>query len=201
MKTAGRLVSGIAFAFVAAACGDDAVEPEDVLTEEEAVALFKSMNTVQFDTTIVPIHFSEDSLVIACPGGGQAKLVGEFAADTTLLPDTLRWVSDFVITPRGCKLTGDGIEFTVDGDPSIHDKRDVRIPVADLLPNATGSVRGGVKWELEDRSGSCEVDMTLATEVDGSDPDKPVFKHLYKGVLCGNDAEVEVGAPIDVGQG
>ncbi len=121
MKTAGRLVSGIAFALVAAACGDDAVEPEDALTEEEAVALFKSMSTLQFDTTIVPIHFSEDSLVIPCPGGGRAKLVGDFppVPDTTI-KDTLRFVADVVITPRGCKVTGDEMEFTLDGDPNIH---------------------------------------------------------------------------------
>ena len=198
MKAATGLISGVALALVLVACGDDTVEPEATLSEEEAVALFKSMNTVQLDSETEPIHFSVDSIVLPCPGGGQAKLVGEFVSDTTLLPDTLRWVSDYVITPRGCKATGNGMQFTVDGDPSFHDKRDIRIVIADLVAEATGSIVGGLKWELEDRSGTCEVDVTLSTEVDASDPDVPVLNHVYTGTVCEYGTRVVIDAPIEV---
>lgn len=196
MKFARLLMSGIALAFVAAACGDDAVEPENVLTEEEAVALFESRASV---TTLISdstnrIHVSADSAVYRCPQGGQVKLaVTEFAIDTTLV-DTTRIVLHADVTPRGC-VTGGDLQFTLDGDPSLSEKLDLRL-ATDLSLDAEGSVKGGLKWALEDRSGSCEFDLALTTETDASDPDNPKHRSIYKGSLCGH--QVEITTTVDI---
>ena len=196
MKVARRLMSGVALTLVIAACGDDAVEPEAVLTEEEAVALFKAMKTQQVDSTTVLIHFSEDSLVVECPGGGQAKLVGPLGEPDTTVADTLRLVTDVVITPRQCGLTGDGREFIVDGNPSVRDKMITDIPLLDFVPSTSGSFAGDVKWQLNDDSGSCAMDLTLTDELDGSDPDAPKYKLIYKGSLCDYEVEIELALPL-----
>ena len=196
MKFARLLMSGIALAFVAAACGDDAVEPENVLTEEEAVALFESRASVitLISDSTNRIHISADSSVYRCPQGGQVKLaVVEFAVDSTLV-DTTRIVLRADVTPRGC-VTGDDLQFTLDGDPSLSEKLDLRL-AADLSLDARGSVKGGLKWALEDRSGSCEFDLALTTETDASDPDNPKLRSIYKGSLCGH--QVEIATTVDI---
>lgn len=197
MKVARQLISGIALALAAAACGDDTVEPEDVLTEEEAVALFKSMKTMQTDNTLGILFQSEDSTVVQCPRGGRAKLVFEFVTDSTAAPDTVLWGLNLDVAPRGCKLVGNGMEFTVDGDPSVRDES--RILFIDAFPvDHTGSLKGGVKWELEDRSGSCAIDMTLAEiKAHESDPNKLV--EVHRGELCGYRSEVEISRTLTVG--
>lgn len=197
MKVARLFMSVIALALVATACGEDTVEPEEGLTKEEAVALFKSMKTVQADTALQVLFSSEDSTVVACPRGGQAKLILEFETDS-IAPDTVRWGTIFLVTPRGCKQVGDGMEFTVDGDPSVRDE--VSILFINAFPaEQTGSFTGGVRWELEDRSGGCAIDMTLSeTKVDDSDPDNPVLRQVHEGTLCGYESEVELITPIEI---
>lgn len=198
MKFARLLMSGIALAFVAAACGDDAVEPENVLTEEEAVALFESRASV---TTLINdstnrIHVSADSAMYRCPQGGQVKLaVTEFAIDTILVDTTRigRIVLSADVTPRGC-VTGGDLQFTLDGDPSLSEKLEIRM--VGLSFDVSGSVNGGLKWALEDRSGSCEFDLALTTETDASDPDNPKLRSIYKGSLCGH--QVEIATTVDI---
>lgn len=190
MKAARLLMSAIALTLAATACGDDTVEPEDGLTEEEAKALFASVSTPQFDSTIIPIHFSEDSIVLPCPGGGQSKVVGDLipVPDTTI-KDTLRFVVDIVVTPRGCKLTGNEMQFTVDGDPNFHQVLDQKL--FNLVEiTLEGSFSGGLKWELEGRSGSCKIDLTLTSEQD-LNPDAPKLTEIYSGDLCGHDVRIE----------
>ena len=98
------------------------------------------------------------------------------AEPDTTVADTLRWITDVVITPRQCGLTGDGRQFTVDGNPSVHSKMITDIPIQDLVPSTSGSFAGDVKWQLNYDSGSCAMDLTLTDELDGSDPDAPKYK-------------------------
>ena len=201
MKVARLPISAIALTLVMAACGDDAVEPEDVLTEEEAVSLFKSRSSLTSflqGGTADTIHNSTDSTVFGCPQGGQVKLVlNEFKADTTLA-DTARFIVDGNVTPSGCKLTGDGLQFTLDGDPSVREYLELKIfGLGEVI--ATGSVNGGLKWKLEDRSGSCEMDMTMSGVPDFSDPDNPKLVNTYKGSLCGH--QVEIATTEDIVEG
>lgn len=196
MKLARLMMSGIALVLVAAACGDDPVEPEDQLTKEEAVALFESRSSLTslLSDSTNRIHLSPDSSVYRCAQGGQVKAVfTEFAVDTTLV-DTTRIVVRANVTPRECEVTGDGLTFTLDGDPTVRETLELNMVGIDLF--TTGSVGGGLKWKLEDRSGSCEIDLTLSSESDDSDPANPKQKFTYKGSLCGH--EVEIVTTVDI---
>lgn len=190
MKLARLMMSGIALVLVAAACGDDTVEPEDALTEEEAVALFESRSSVVsiLSDSTNRIFESVDSAVYRCPGGDVKVVVKEFAF-VPVSADTFRFVLRAESTPRGCKVTSGDLEFTLDGDPKLTESLDVML--VGLTPEGgTGSLSGGLKWTLEDRSGSCEIDLALTAEPDVSDPDNPKIKSTNKGSLCGHEVEI-----------
>ncbi len=62
-----------------------------------------------------------------------------------------------------------------------------------------GSFRGGVKWEQEDRSGSCEAALTLTSEQD-LNPDAPKLTRIHAGTLCGHDVRIEQVVQVDTGE-
>jgi len=83
------------------------------------------------------------------PLAGQAKIVGTTAAEA--IADTFRLVVAVVVTPAGCKVSGDAMTIAADGDP-----RRVELSVDNIgfekIVIGSG-VEGKVKWQLEDRSG------------------------------------------------
>ena len=191
MSMARKLMSTVALTLVLGACENDMVEPEHELTEEEAVALLKGMGGLLADTTIVPIHVSEDSVVVGCPLGGQAKLLGAFTEEQQ--GDTARLGADFLITPTGCVVAADGIQFTVDAGPALRYQLLVELSIEDLTPvfNISGMITGGVDWQLDDRSGNCAMDLTLEAVPDLSDPNAPGLTGVYKGSLCSHEVEID----------
>ena len=188
MSMARKLMSAVALTLVLGACENDMVEPEDELTEEEAVALLKGVGALLADTTLVPIHASPDSIVVECPLGGRAKLVGGFTEEQG---DTARLGADFLITPTGCVVAADGMQFTVDPDPSLRYQLVIEIIAATFEFNISGIITGGVAWQLDDRSGNCAMDLTLEAVPDLSDPNAPGLTGVYKGSLCSHDVEID----------
>ena len=71
MSISRRLLPGLALILAVGACESD-MEPTNELTMEESVALLTAAGSMLADTTIEPIHVSEDSLVVACPLGACA---------------------------------------------------------------------------------------------------------------------------------
>lgn len=180
-----KLMSVVAFPVVLAACGDDMVKPGEELTETEAVALFKKTGGLLFAVE-EPTIVSEDSVVVACAQGGRATAVGTLP-DEEFVGDTVRLVIDFQITPSGCKVTGDGLQFTIDGDPRFRYHFALEFVGSTGEYEIGGSISGGVKWQLEDRSGSCAMDMTLTDpQVVGE-----MLQGSYEGEFCGYDMEVD----------
>ena len=193
MSMARKLMSAVALTLVLGACENDMVELEDELTEEEAVALLKGVGALLADTTLIPIHESEDSVVVGCPLGGQAKLVGASTEDQQ--GDTARLGVDLLITPTGCVVSGDAMQFTLDADPALRYQLLIEIIGFFEEFNASGMITGGFNWELEDRSGSCGIDLTLEAV-----PDIPneTLTGVYKGTLCGREVEIDVADLIVV---
>jgi len=192
MKAARLLMSVIALTLAATACGDDTVEPEAGLTEEEALALFdsrESMISLLADSTKL-ISSSGNSAVYRCPQGGQVTLViTEFSMDTTAT-GTARIVFGAQTTPSGCKTTAGSREFTLDGDPSVNEKATAYLDQFFVPDRVEGSAKGGLKWTLEDRSGDCEIDLTFTAEaVDGDDQSDPKVANTYQGLLCGHQVK------------
>ena len=152
MAFSRRVLPALALVLAAAACESD-MEPEEALSEEQAVALLKgaglTLAQVLEDTTLVVVNSLPDSIVSRCPLGGQAKLVGAFSEQ---LGDTARLGMDFLITPTGCVIAADGIQFTVDPGPALRYQLLVEIIAATFEFNISGMITGGLDWTLDDRS-------------------------------------------------
>ena len=200
MDTAwGVLVGGLCA--LAVGCGDGTTEPDDApdnapLTMTEAVALFEGMRAILQDTTPRIIHASEDSLVVACPLGGQARRTLMFVDGS--VADTLRLAWDFTAAPAGCQFSSGGLQFTADGAPEVRE-RGAFVLAGFFEFSIEGSVTGRLDWQLDDRSGSCDIDMVLSGEPDLSGTE-PSVAAVLSGTLCGHEAEVEVeGVPGPAG--
>ena len=198
MAFSRRVLPALAFVLAAAACESD-MEPEEALSEEEAVALLKgagvTLAQVLEDTTLV-VSVSPDSIVSRCPLGGQAKLVGAFSEQQG---DTARLGADFLITPTGCVIAADGVQFTVDPGPALRYQLLLEIiPAFPPVFNISGMITGGLDWTLDDRSGNCAMDLTLEAMPDLSDPQNPGLTGVYKGMLCGHEVEVDAAALLGV---
>ncbi|MDE2764495.1 MAG: hypothetical protein OXQ94_03860 [Gemmatimonadota bacterium] len=189
MKTkeaARAALMAIGFTVLLAGCGDDPVKPAATLTEAEAGALFKAMGTLGVLDDDAEPGASVDT-TLACPGGGEARIVGS-AKDRTS-GDTIRLDIVTVVTPAGCVVTGDGRQFTVDGDPSVRIETNIEV-VALRNSTLTGGVEGDVEWTLADRSGTCAIDLELDAAVDLSDPASPAVTGGWEGKLCGHDVKL-----------
>ena len=192
LRLVKRLTTGVAFALFTTVCGG---EVENVLTKEEALALFNGLQAAVFDDQAPPLHISQDSIVIGCPQGGRAKIVGGPMIGTWVA-DTFRTTIEGDITPDGCKVSSGGLSFTVGGDPSYRFQQRIDVigkPTATGAA-ATGSIAGGIAWELGDgRSGKCAVDLTLGAEPDFSTPGQPKLNGVFKGKVCDHEVEIDVG--------
>lgn len=193
MSAKARLaLSGLVLTVMLVGCGDDPVGPADTLTEDEALALFKSI------TEGIPFGPDEDTepgtvdTTVACPHGGQAKIVGMATANS--IADTARAEFEAVVTPSGCKVSVDAMTFTVDGDPSMRTEVSVDIIGFEKIIMG-GGVQGEIKWQLEDRSGDCAMDLPLDATIDLSDIENPRVTGGFKGKMCGHDIELDIPPP------
>ena len=181
---------GIALTLVTlAGCKDDPVDPPDPLTEAEALTLFKALAE---GTGFAPDDDMDAATVdtmVACPLGGEAKVVGLGRARQA--GDTVRTALEAVVTPAGCKVLGDGVTFTVDGNPSFSIEVIIDIIGFEKLVMG-GGVEGTIKWQLEDRSGECTIDLLLNATADLSDPTNLELTGGYTGKMCGHDVEIDV---------
>ena len=180
---------GIALTLVSlAGLNDDPVAPPDPLTEAEALTLFMALaEGTRFDLDDDMDPGPVDMTV--CPLGGEANVVGRVQARA--VGDTVRMALDEVVTPVGCKVPGDGMTFTVDGNPSFSIEVLTDIIGFEKLAMG-GGVEGAIKWQLEDRSGDCAIDLLLNATADLSDPAGPNLTGDYTGKLCGHDVEIDV---------
>ena len=193
MSMARKLMSAVALTLVLGACENDMVDPEDELSEEESVALLKGagglLAQVLVDSTLIQVNALPDSLVSRCPQGGQVKLVGTVMED--MEGDTIGFEVDMLITPTGCVVAADGMQFTVDPGPALRYRLLFEIIAATFEFNVTGMITGGLDWQLDDRSGNCTMDLTLEAVPDLSDPNAPGLTGVYKGSLCSHDVEID----------
>lgn len=173
-------------AVVTLGCEDSTTGPSDQLTVAETEALFHGISEVVQDTAPDFVSVSTAGGVIACPLGGQATMGVEPPTETA---GPLRLVTTF--DPDGCGLSSRGYDFTLDGNPSVRTDLTITIDESTFAFSVTGSVTGGVDWDLDDRSGTCMMDLVLSAGLDGSGPDG-VPTGAVSGTMC--DMEVEFDA-------
>ncbi|WP_428103662.1 hypothetical protein [Candidatus Palauibacter sp.] len=179
-------------AALAAGCSEGTTEPPataEPLSAAESMALFEAMRALQSDTAATIIGGSENSVVIACPLGGQLRRTVMYADESAA--DTLRLAWDLAAAPAECRFSSGGLQFTVDGAPEVRD-RGAFVIVGFLEQfRLEGSVSGRLDWRLDDRAGSCDMDLTWSGEPDLSGTE-PSVAGLLTGTVCGHDAEIPV---------
>ena len=174
--------SSVGAAFIALClAGCDATEPEAGLTLAEAEALFTGVMAKSDVVTRLP-----DTVVVGCFGGGD----WEVAAARTRWEsgDTIRWTSNYEITPGDCFIQSADLRFTLDGDPGLEVERVTTY--TDNLADITGTVLGGIRWVVDQRRGACAMDLALEVEIGESSVDA-----ILRGMLCGHDVTLD-GAPV-----
>ena len=169
-------------------CEDSATEPGDPLDMAETEALFLGISELSTDTAIIAVTTAGG--VIACPLGGQATVRVE-PPDETAGP--LRLVT--TVDPDGCGLSSMGRDFTLDGNPNVRTDLTITFDESTFDFSVTGSITGGVDWDLDARSGTCMIDLTLSAGLDQPGPDG-VPTGTASGTMCGLQVEFDsVGIP------
>ena len=172
-------------ALTAAGCEESTTEPAAPMTIQETEALYLGMQQMAMDTTLEIISATPDGGVVACPLGGQATVGAEFNEDSAA--DTARLMTIVTLDPDGCVLSSEGSEFTLDGNPNVRTEVNITIVGSTFEFLVDGSVTGGVDWLLDDRSGTCMIDLMF-----GADPTQPMAG-TFSGTMCGHEVEFNAG--------
>lgn len=184
-------------AALAAGCSEGTTEPPvtaEPLSAAESVALFEAMRAIQDDPAATIIGGSENSIVLACPMGGQVTLTQTVGEES--VADTARLTIESTASPSGCELSSGGTRFTVDGRPSVRER--IVTTFVGLFEAFTleGSVTGVLDWQSDGRSGSCTIDLTLSEAPDSSGTGSSVVA-LLAGTLCGHETRLELEGVVD----
>jgi len=179
---------GVLFATAVVACDDSTTAPAEPLTLDETEALYLGIQELVTDTTRNIIAVTTDGAVVACPLGGQVTAVWDIREEQA--GDTARLITDAILDPAACVLSSEDYEFTLDGNPNVHTVVAVGIVGSTLEFQIEGSVTGGVDWQLDDRSGTCMIDLILSAEIDTSGTD-PTPKATFAGMMCGLEVEFD----------
>lgn len=188
-------IAPFVWALTVGACADSTEPESSPLALAEATAMFVGLRSSVSDTTFVPVFVSADSIVVRCPFGGRARLVGSVVG-TPPVSDTVRLVSEFEIAPVNCGFIGQGFRFTVSGNPSIRDVTAiVTVLNENLRPVLEGGLSGALDWELAGRTGTCEMDLTLSGSL-GVPGAPSTSTARYAGTMCGYEVDFDASGFI-----
>ena len=182
------------------ACQDSTTEPAEPLNMEEAEALYFGMSVMLADTTPEIISMTPDGGVFACPLGGQAAVTLETSEETA--GDTSSLITNTTVNPERCVLSSEGYEFTLDGNPHVQLALTIAIVTSTFEFMIDGSMTGGLDWELDNRSGTCALDLVFDAELDFSGTEPTPTNGTFVGTMCGHEVEFDannVGMPAGVG--
>ena len=177
-----RLGMFVVAAMVGLAACESTTEPAEPLTLEETEALYLGMQELFNDTAPEIISSNPDGGVFACPLGGQVAAAIEIREEPAA--DTTRLITNTTLDPDGCVLSSEGYEFTLDGNPNIQIALTLGIVTATFEWLVDGSTIGGVDWMLDDRSGTCMIDLTFDLDQSGPEP-----AAIASGTMCGLEVE------------
>ena len=169
-------------AVVALAACESTTEPAEPLTLEETEALYVGMQALLADTAPEFISSTPDGPVFACPLGGQVTAAIDIREE--MAADTARLTTNVTLDPDGCVLSSEGYEFTVDGNPNFNFTLTLGIVASTFEFFVEGSATGGLDWTLDDRSGTCMIDLTFGLDQSGPEP-----AAIASGTMCGLEVE------------
>ncbi|MCY3610014.1 MAG: hypothetical protein OXH51_00555 [Gemmatimonadetes bacterium] len=189
MSAYGRCTTlGVLFAATLGACDDSTTAPAEPLNMDETEALYLGIQALVADTTASFVAVTPDGGVVACPLGGQVTVAVDFREEQAA--DTARLITNVTLDPAGCMLSSEEYEFTLDGNPNVHTVIATGIVGSTFEFHIEGSITGGVDWQLDDRSGTCMIDLILSAEIDTTGTD-PTPRATFSGTMCGLEVEFE----------
>ena len=177
---------------LAAGCSEGTTDPPDAterLSEAESLALFEAMRAIQTDTAATIIGGTENSLVIACPLGGQVTITIDVVEES--VADTARLRSDF--HGRSQRLPGverrDAVHRGRPSERPRTDRRHHRRSVRSVHPRGFSDRSAGlaVRWP----EGPATSDLTLSGGLDSSGTE-PSLAAVLAGTLCGHETRLDI---------
>jgi len=184
-----------------AGCGDDATAPDDagLLTEAEVEGLVEAVLALGADPEVagsvpgpsrapVTITIPVEE-VLPCPLGGSLDLDGSAALVLDAETGLGSLEQEIVTTHAACRVRSErtGQVFMLDGAPSVTSTLSADIQAEEFI-DLSGSEVGGVRWTLDDRSGTCEMalDYGLTGLAGGS------LTYQATGTVCGREVDIQV---------
>lgn len=190
-------------ALVAAACSDNLSGPSHTLTDAEAAYLANQMASVSLDGVSQSMAGSPGlapgvagapgaadslgnmtwersfSMTRDCPAGGTVTASGSNKGTMNMDSRSGTIEISHILTMSDCAHTRDTVTITVNTNPAITMNGTVTIESGHRA-SGTFTKQGTFLWETSDgRSGSCQVDLTITWNADGS--------HSMTGSVCGRD--------------
>lgn len=184
-----------------AACGDETTtEPEDSLTEEEALALIEVAigqgiavsGQVTGGTEVVTPEGVTLDFTAPCSMGGtvavnaQAGFTGDPNAESAGVDLSVTLVHSGCVEAQ----QGSGITFTLDGAPNVNMNIELTIG-AEFGFTLSGTVAGMVAWTTGDgRAGTCALDVRL----EPVDDPNALLSVMVTGQACGTQIMESISA-------
>jgi len=176
------LIVAVAFA----GCGDSSTAPAEGLKPSEAEALYDaltSMTTLAYSDPEDPAPAT--SVTRACAREGEVTVSTKFEFGT----DGVGMVS-FSVEPDDCAVSSQGWEFKLDGNPNVLIALAIRFSPDFTESRIDGSMTGGVDWQLDDRSGTCMIDLMFSGGVVQNFAEPQAYG-TAAGTMCGLEVEFD----------
>lgn len=170
------------------ACSDILGESDQSLTIEEVEALYHGVSALSRAATLTVISATPDRTVLECPLTGEVAVSLEAGEEE--VADTVRLVTDATLVPARCGISSQGLDFVLDGSPHVRQRVVIQFVGFFEGLTAEGAISGGLDWEVDDRSGTCMIDLTLSAEPDFSGSE-PQANARLGGMMCGETVEFD----------
>lgn len=185
MKSLSRIsLPIIATIFLTMCSNPSEPEPNTPLSEIETGELLDAMLVVLSDTMPqVTATRGPGDISVACPEGGESRVLFS-ATDEKVSGDTVSTTTTVNFIPEGCEIMGDrGTRFTLDANPGID--YTITLSIVGFFEDfdVGGGLDGQLDWMVENRSGTCGMDMELELAVD----DDLSAVGMLVGSMCGHD--------------
>ncbi len=166
-------------ALALAAC-DGSTEPDgDQMTQNEADALVQGLYggslltygglLLEGDPTALALVPPGTPLPldasVACAEGGEVAFSGSATVSLDEARGSLEVELSGTLAPGGCTFTGEGTTFVLDGNPGLAQTGAVVVRLEDLGFSIDIASSGSFSWTSGTRSGSCELDNTITSEI------------------------------------